>query len=62
MTSPGRGGTEAAGSLDMVGHFGFCTPAELNLITNVLVYGEVLKFRLPAKTKDCICDTRLLSC
>ena len=43
MTNPDSGGPEAAGSLDMVGHFGFITTVELNLIKNVLFYYIVPK-------------------
>ena len=35
MIIPDRGGPQAFDSLDMVGHFGLCTPVEVNLITKV---------------------------
>ena len=35
-TIPGRGGPEVVDRLDIVGHFGFCTPVEFKLITKVL--------------------------
>ena len=38
MTSFYCGGPESPDSLDMVGHFGFCTPVQLNLLKNVLFY------------------------
>ena len=43
MTSPDCGCPEAPDSLHIVGHFGFCTPVELNLITKVLSYYVDLK-------------------
>ena len=43
-TSPDCGGPEAVDSLDMVGHFGVCTPVEVNLITKVFCYFIELKF------------------
>ena len=39
----------------MVGHFGVCTPVELNLITNVLFSYIVLKHWFSPKTIDCNC-------
>ena len=42
MTSPGRGGQEAVDSLDMTGHFGFCTFVEVNVITKC---SSILKSR-----------------
>ena len=42
MTIPDRGRQEAVDSLDMVGHFGLCTPVEVNLITKVPSYYIVL--------------------
>ena len=62
MTSPEPGGPEVLDSLDMVEHFGFCTPVELNLIKNLLFYHIVLKLSFSRKTIDCNCNTRLLSC
>ena len=62
MTIPERGGQEAVDSLDMTGHFGFCTTVELNLITKVLFYYIVLKLWFSPKTIDCNCNTKLLSC
>ena len=38
MIFPDRGGQEVIDSLDMVGHFGLCTPVELSLITKVPSY------------------------
>ena len=43
MTSPEPGRSEFLDSLDMVGHFGFCTPVELNPITKLLSYYVDLK-------------------
>ena len=62
MTIPDRGGLQAFDSLDMLGHFALCTPVEVNLITKVLSSHKILKPRFSAKTIDCHCDTRLLSC
>ena len=62
MTVPHRGGQEVVDSLDMTGHFVFCTLVELILITNVLFYYIVLKLWFLPFTLDCNCDTRLLSC
>ena len=61
MTRPDFGGPEDPNRLEMVGHFGFCTPVELILITNVLFYHIELKHWSPPKTIDFNCDTRLLS-
>ena len=60
MTSPNRGGPEAVDGLDMVGHFGVCTPVEVNLITKVFCYFMELKFWFLPKTNDCNCDTKLM--
>ena len=54
-------GQEAVHRLDMVGHFSFCTPFEVNVITSVLFYHIVLKLWFSPKTIDFNCDTRLLS-
>ena len=62
MTIPERGGQEAVDSLDMTGHFGFCTPIELNLITKVLSIFKDLKLWFSPKTIDYNCDRRLVSC
>ena len=64
MTIPDRGRqeAEAVDSLDMIGHFGFCTPVELNLITKVPSYYIVLTLWFSAKKINCNCDTRLVSC
>ena len=61
MTSPEPGGMEFVDSLDMVGHFGFCTPVELNQKTKVLFYHTVMQLWFSPKTIDCNCDTRFLS-
>ena len=52
MTIPDRGGQEAVDSLDMTGHFGFCTPVELNLITKVLSSDMELRLWFSPKTID----------
>ena len=62
MTIPDRGGQEAVDSLDMTGHFVFCTLVELNLITNVPSYEIVLKLWFWPKKIDWNFDPRLLSC
>ena len=62
MTRPDCGGLESPDILDMVEHFGFCTPVELNLIKYLLFYHIVLKLSFSRKTNDCNCNTRLLSC
>ena len=36
MTIPDRGGPEPVDSLNMIGHFGFCTIVKVNVITKVL--------------------------
>ena len=43
MTSSKPGRPEFVDSLFKVGHFGFCNPVELNLITKVLSYYVDLK-------------------
>ena len=62
MTNPEPGGLEFVDSLEKVGHFGFCTPVELNLCTKVLSYQIDLKLWFSPKTIDHNCDTRLVSC
>ena len=62
MTSPENGGPDFVDSLGTVGHFDFCTPVEVNLITKVLSYYIDLELWFSPKTFDCNCDTRLLSC
>ena len=62
MTVPDRGGLQAVDTLDIVGHFGVRTPVEVNLITKKLSFYKELKLWFSAKTIDCNCDTRLLSC
>ena len=42
MTIPDRAGQEAVDSLDMTGHFGFCTFVEVNVITKC---SSILKSR-----------------
>ena len=61
LTIPDRGGPQRVDGFDMVGHFGFCTPVEVNLITKVLCYYAALKLWFSPKTIDCDCDTKLLS-
>ena len=60
MTIPDRGGP--ADSLNMIGHFGFCTLVKVNVNTKVLSDSEELKLWFSPKTIDCKCYTRLLSC
>ena len=62
MTSPEPGGMEFVDTLDMVTHFGFCTPVELNLSTKVLSYQIDLKLWFSTTTIDNNCHMRLLSC
>ena len=62
MTTPEHRGPEFVDSLEMVGHFGFCTTVELNLITKVLSYYIDLKLWFSSKTIDYNCAKRLLSC
>ena len=62
MTRPDRGGPEAAYSLDIVRHFGFCTPKNLKITTKVLSDLIELKPWLLPKTIDCKGDKRFLSC
>ena len=62
MASPETGGPQFVDSLDMVEHFGFGTPVELNLSTKVLSNQIDLKLWFSAKTIDHKCDTRLLAC
>ena len=61
-TVPDRGGPDAADSLDIVRHFGPCTPKKLNLITKVLSDLIELKLCFLPNTIDCKCVARLLSC
>ena len=61
MTGPDRGVPEAADSLEIGRHFGFCTPKELNIITKVLFNMIELKLLFLRKTIDCKGDTRFLS-
>ena len=62
ITIPDHEGPQAVDGPDMVGHFGFCIPVELNLITKVLFFYIVLKLWFSPKKVNCNCDTRLLSC
>ena len=62
MTIPDRGGLQAVGSLDIVGHFSPCTPVELNLITKVLSDYNELKLWFLSWKYECKCDRRLLTC
>ena len=62
MTIPDRGGPEPVDSLNMIGHFGFCTLVKVNVITKVLSDSKELKLWFSPKTIDCNCYTRLLSC
>ena len=55
MASPEPGGLEFVDSLDLVRHFGFCTPVELNLSTKVLSHQIDLKLWFSTKTIDCNC-------
>ena len=61
-TIPDRGGPQAVDGLDLEGHFDFCSPVELNLITNVLFIHIVLKLWFSPKTIDCKNDTMQQSC
>ena len=62
MASPEPVELEFVDSLDMVKHFGFCTPVELNLITKVFSIYKDLKLWFSTKTIDCNFDMILLSC
>ena len=62
MKSPEPGRSEFLDSLDMVGHFGICTPVELNLISKVLSCYIDLKLWFSPKTIDYNCDPRLVFC
>ena len=62
MTGPDRGGPEAADSLEIIRHFGFCTPKKLNLIMKVLSDLIEMKLWFLPKTNDCKGVARLLSC
>ena len=62
MASPEPVELEFVDSLDMVKHFGFCTPVELNLITKVFSIYKDLKLWFSPKTIDCNFDMILLSC
>ena len=62
MTGPDRGGPEAADSVEIVRHFGFCTPKKLNLITKVLSDSFELKLWFLPKIIDCKGVAGLLSC
>ena len=52
MNCPKHGESDFVDSLDIVGHFGFCTPVELNLITKVHSYYIDLKLWFSSKTID----------
>ena len=62
MTGPDRGGPEAADCLDIVRHFGFCTPKNFKIKTKVVSDLIELKPWLLPKTIDCKGDKRLHSC